>query len=693
MAEKHPDVTAGSTNKYQNWEVVDPEKWVPDGYACVRVDSRGAGRSPGFLDPWSPRETQDLAQCIAWAGTQPWSSGKVGLNGISYYAMNQWYVASLQPPHLAAMCVWEGAADFYRDVTHHGGILCTFAQNWYDMQVKTVQHGVGERGPRSRVTGELACGPETLPEDELAQQPRGLRRRHPRASARRRVPPQPLAGVGAHRRAVVLGGELGRPGPAPARQLRRLRARRVAARNGSKRTASSTGREFYTDYGVQAAEAVLRALPQGRGHAARLAARAAASAAPRPLRGARTRTRGRSRARSGRSCISIPKTRALRAGRAGRDGAHHVRLDAATASRSSAAPLEEDTEITGPLAARLFVSSRTTDADVFVVLRAFSPDGKEVVFQGAIDPHTPLAQGWLRASHRALDPELTTEYRPYHTHDDAAAARPRRTGAARRRAVADVDRAAARVPHRVHGARHRLRLSRAERRTALELQERAHRLRPVPARRPARPPGRNVRRVQRAARGRGPRALRALAGDPSSALGTLERVRAVVRAVAEQQRRLAFVGVAFHVAEEDLVVAAVVAVDDAAFEVRRRAVDQRDAVLAQAVRHAFELVFVRAREAQRELVLLRAEHVHAEVRRGAKRGQAGRVARQAPEHQRRVERHRAERVSGQPEEAALGVARRDDRDAGREGAERVAQVSRVERRGGGLVCRRTPPSS
>ena len=53
MVEQHPDVAAGSTNKYQNWEVVDPEKWVPDGYACVRVDSRGAGRSPGYLDLWS----------------------------------------------------------------------------------------------------------------------------------------------------------------------------------------------------------------------------------------------------------------------------------------------------------------------------------------------------------------------------------------------------------------------------------------------------------------------------------------------------------------------------------------------------------------------------------------------------------------------------------------------------------------
>src|SRR5260221_6154156 len=65
------------------------------------------------------------------------------------------------------MCIWEGAADWYRDMTHHGGILCSFWANWYDMQVKTVQHGLGERGARSRATGELVCGEETLADREL----------------------------------------------------------------------------------------------------------------------------------------------------------------------------------------------------------------------------------------------------------------------------------------------------------------------------------------------------------------------------------------------------------------------------------------------------------------------------------------------------------------------------------------------
>jgi uncharacterized protein len=80
-------------------------------------------------------------------------------------------------------------------------------------------------------------------------------------------------------------------------------------------------------------------------------------------------------------------------------------------------PLAAETEITGPSALKLFVSSSTSDADLFVVLRVFAPDLEEIVFQGAIDPHTPVGQGWLRASHRKLDKKLSTPYRPYHTHD------------------------------------------------------------------------------------------------------------------------------------------------------------------------------------------------------------------------------------------------------------------------------------
>jgi uncharacterized protein len=420
MAERHPDVTAGSTNRYQNWEVVDPEKWVPDGYVCMRVDSRGAGRSPGFLDPWSPRETLDIAQCIEWAAAQPWSDGNVGMNGISYYAMNQWYVAGLQPPNLKAICVWEGAADFYRDVTRHGGILCTFCQNWYDMQVIGVQHGRGERGPRSRVTGELACGPETLPEDELARNRADFgadilahatddeyhRSRSP-VWERVTVPLFSAAnwgGQGLHPRGNFEGF--------------------VRAASGEKWLEAhgiEHWTEFYTDYGVRLqkqffahhlkGEDALRDWPRVRLQIRHLDRFEERHEDDWPIPRTRwTKLYLDLETRQLRSEAPVP----VRAGHESR-----ITYDASRDTITfTGEPLAEETEITGPLAARLFVSSETTDADVFAILRAFAPDGTEVVFQGAIDPHTPLAQGWLRASHRALDPALSTECRPYHTHAD-----------------------------------------------------------------------------------------------------------------------------------------------------------------------------------------------------------------------------------------------------------------------------------
>jgi len=87
-------------------------------------------------------------------------------------------------------------------------------------------------------------------------------------------------------------------------------------------------------------------------------------------------------------------------------------------------PLEQETEITGPMALKVPISSSTVDADLFVTVQAFSPDGREVEFQGTVDPHTPLAQGWLRASHRKLDPARSKPWQPYYTHDDKQPVKP-----------------------------------------------------------------------------------------------------------------------------------------------------------------------------------------------------------------------------------------------------------------------------
>ena len=414
MVAEHPDVARGSSNLYQNWEVVDPEKWVPGGYACVRVDSRGAGRSPGRIDPFSPRETKDFHDCIEWAGVQPWSSGKVGLNGISYYGMNQWHVATLQPPHLAAMCVWEGSADWFRDMTHHGGILSTFFANWYDMQVKTVQHGLGARGPRSRATGELVCGDETLSDAELAKNRCDFGNdiySHPLDDDYHRARSPVWERVAAP---LLSSANWGGQGLHPRGNFEGFQ--RAASRH---KWLEVHGIEhwthFYTDYGRLLQKRFFDYFLKGeqngwdRQPPVQLQVRHVDRFVQRhenewPI--ARTRWT---------KLYLDPAAHALKDQPTG-TGATVTYDGLGDGVTFLSAPLEAETEITGPLAAKLFASSSTEDADLFLVFRVYTPDLREVVFMGAIDPHTPIAQGWLRASHRRLDPKLSTEYRPYHAH-------------------------------------------------------------------------------------------------------------------------------------------------------------------------------------------------------------------------------------------------------------------------------------
>jgi predicted acyl esterase len=416
MADKHPDVTAGSSNLYQSWEVVDPEKWVPHDYVCVRVDSRGAGCSPGFIDHFSPRETKDFYDCIEWAGVQPWSNGKVGLNGISYYGINQWHVASLQPPHLAAMCVWEGAADWYRDMTHHGGMLSTFWENWYDMQVKTVQYGAGERGRRSRVHSELVCGPETLSDAELARK---------RADFGTEIASHPMDDDYHRARSakwdrivtpLFSAANWGGQGLHPRGNFEGF-VRAASKQKWLEAHGIEHWTHFYTDYGreqqLRFFDYFLHGKKEGWAKQPKvlLQVRHIDKFAPRaesewPLK----RTRWT-------KFYLDPSAMTLTTKKP--SGTAQLKFAAMNDGLTFLTPpLVKETEITGPSALKLFASSSTSDADFFIVLRVFTGDLKEIVFQGAIDPHTPVGQGWLRASHRKLDKKLSKPYRPYHTHDE-----------------------------------------------------------------------------------------------------------------------------------------------------------------------------------------------------------------------------------------------------------------------------------
>lgn len=417
MAKENPDAVSGTSNLYANWEVVDPEKWVPHDYVCIRVDSRGAGRSPGYLQHNGKRETKDLHDCIEWAAAQPWSTGKVGMNGISYYASNQWRAAASQPPHLAAICVWEGWVDCYRDSARHGGIICAFRKNWQDMQVKTVQHGVGERGKKSPITGELACGPETLTDAELVAN---------RENMWEAFLSQPLDGPYYQERTADLSkvtvpllsaANWGGQGLHPRGNFEGF----LGAASQDKWLEAHGGSHwapFYTDYGIDLQKRFFDHFLKGENNGW--------EKQPKVL--LQIRHPGEKFVPRHESEWPLARTQWTRfhldvdgkaLTKATPAGAQHATFDMmSTGVQFSTGPLKEPMEITGPIALKLFLSSSTVDADVFAILRVFDPQGKEVLFQGALDPKTPVAQGWLRASQRKLDAKKSLPYRPYHTHDE-----------------------------------------------------------------------------------------------------------------------------------------------------------------------------------------------------------------------------------------------------------------------------------
>jgi len=414
MSTDHPDTVAGSSNRFQSWELVDPEKWVPHGYAVVRVDSRGAGQSPGVMNLLSPRETKDFADCIEWVADQSWCTGRVGLNGISYYAMNAWQVASLQPPHLAAICLWEGASDLYREMAFHGGIWNTFNDVWFPGRVVPRQHGMGSRTYRSRLTGRSIAGP-TLPDEMLAASRVDFAaafRSHPLYDSFWETVNPDLSKVDVP---LLSAGNWGGAGL----HLRGNVEGFLAAASTNK-WLELHGLEhwthFYTDYGVELQreffDHFLRDVDNGWDQ--------------RPPVLLNVRKPGDEFEQRAEQEWPLARTRWTPLYL---DTDAGTLEDAAPAQAGTAtydplgdgvtfltAPLDGPTELTGPAVATVYISSDSNDADIFVVLRAFTADLTEITFRGSNAPHAPLGLGWLRASHRELDIERSTSHRPVHTH-------------------------------------------------------------------------------------------------------------------------------------------------------------------------------------------------------------------------------------------------------------------------------------
>ena len=137
-------------SKITSWESPDPNFWVPAGYAIVNMNLPGYANSEGPPSAFTEHQAKCYYEAIEWIAKQTWCSGKVGLNGVSFLAISQFYVATCQayggpPPSLRCISPWEGLTDPYRDIFAFGGLSDNgFPTFWWNTEVKPVINGTEE---------------------------------------------------------------------------------------------------------------------------------------------------------------------------------------------------------------------------------------------------------------------------------------------------------------------------------------------------------------------------------------------------------------------------------------------------------------------------------------------------------------------------------------------------------------------
>ncbi len=116
----------------RSWNSGPVRYYTQHGYIYVHMDVRGSGRSGGTYTYQSHREQRDLYEAIEWIAKQPWSSGKIGGVGQSYYARAQWFMGAQHPPHLSCIAPYDGNIDTYHASAYTGGIPGDYPDSWFD---------------------------------------------------------------------------------------------------------------------------------------------------------------------------------------------------------------------------------------------------------------------------------------------------------------------------------------------------------------------------------------------------------------------------------------------------------------------------------------------------------------------------------------------------------------------------------
>ncbi len=381
---------------WTGFEAPDPLYWVGQGYVVAQADVRGMHTSEGSAGVLTDQDAADYATFIEWAATQPWCNGKVGLLGVSYLAMSQWRVAALQPPSLTAICPWEGVTDLLRELPYQDGVPETsFIPTWWNNRIL---RGHNRRFPVA----------EDFPADAARHPLDGVYWADKCPDLSKISVPALVCGSwsdhGFHTRGSFIGFE----------------------EIGSKKKWLFTHgrRKWETFYSPEALAAqaaffayTLKGQPDAMKHipAVRLERR-------------RSFYKGDVRSEPTWPLQNV-QAQQLHLSASPNTLTEQTPRDDSIAEYESTKKNDraqffytftQDTEITGGMALKLWVSSPDSDdLDLFVTVHKIDQHGQEVYFSGYNGlARDCVAKGWLRASHRQLDSERSRLFRPWHSHKE-----------------------------------------------------------------------------------------------------------------------------------------------------------------------------------------------------------------------------------------------------------------------------------
>jgi len=400
--EEDGDITV---SEYAAFETPDPNYWVKNGYIVIAADSRGTGISNGKLNLLEDKEAEDYYDLIEWAAVQSWSSGKVGLNGVSYFGLSQWKVAALNPPHLSAIICWEGFTDAYRDVFYHGGIPSEFIDSWFQYRIleNLSPTNTGYRDLPTEVNNNPLSSATIYDDlraiDDLSQIT---------------IPTYVAVSIqdhGLHTRGTINGFQK----IASQHKWLELYGRKKWEYYYSD-DALGRQKKFFDHFLKETSDEILSQSKVRYELREAYYSGDVETATNWPIPG-RTLTK-----------LYLDTTTEMLSAIAPSNEMTSVSYDATPLDDPETIEdhqrvifkydFLEDTKIVGSMKLKLFVSSdQANDIDLFVGIQKADSNGNIVFFQGPGEENGQVASGWLRVSKRALDIGQSTAEIPYHRHD------------------------------------------------------------------------------------------------------------------------------------------------------------------------------------------------------------------------------------------------------------------------------------